>query len=358
MVVVGTLFTGGYCYREDDSAAVHITPNGQITLPVRLVGNRHSPEMTEYLLGNVRPRPSCSDQETCVFVTSPPLNGYDEFRIDSITQEGNRFTVFASHWTDDSGRVWGPGPNHSAQMVRLGWLPPGDYTLQFNLRKRLCASGQKLPALYDDKGSSVAQTAFSVTKADAWHFYNWDQSTTPAVIKQDSLIPASLTPTPAPGITVHQLPYYAHRRVPSKGAKIEASAVVTITPNLDWHKHSQNAATLWTPIEPGAPTDPKSPPTLVARISGGTPNLLGKYDWADISAVEWKDTTVTIYINTWRRNYIYSNHTVGDFPEFAVPLESAHLDPDPVKAAASVKVNVVWQNGIDNPRNAVEEVRH
>lgn len=358
MVVVGSLFTGGHCFREDDAGTIHRTPDGQITLPVRLTANKHSRIAEEYLLGNVRPRPSCNDQETCVFITSPPLNGYDEFRIDTITQEGTRFTVNASHWTDDSGRVWGPGPNHSAQIVRLGWLPAGDYTLQFNLRKRASACGKAFPALSDDKGLNVGQTPFTVTKADAWHYHKWDQPASAAIITQDSLKPASIIPTPGPDVAKYQRPYFSHKRVPSNGAKAEAAATVTITPNLDWHKHSQSSATLWTPIDAAAPTDPKAPPTLVARISGGTPHLLGKYDWADVSAIEWKGTTVTVYINTWRKSYIHGNDRVADIPEFAVPLESAHLDPDPAKAAASIKVEVVWQNGIDNPRNAVEEVRH
>lgn len=362
LIVVGSLFTGGHCFREDDAGTVHRTPAGQIVLPVRLTDNKYSKAMTEYLLGNIRPRPSCNEEETCVFVTSPPLNAYDEFRIDSIDQEGDTFTISASHWRDDSGEHWGPGPNHSAQMVRLGWLPAGDYKLILRLRDRYCTTGGKRPALYADQGVRIGQTTFTVTKSDAWQFHSWDQPASASIIREKDLsspskIP-SLTQTDRATATLQQQPYFAYRTAPAPAptappTETEPTATVTVTPSLDWHKHSQAAATLWMPV-----ADAKAPATLVARITGGTRQILGKYDWAEINAVEWKGSTVTIHASIWRKPYIYGNDKVRNIPEFAVPLESDGQDPDPAKAAAAIKVNVIWHEGIDNPHNAVEEVRH
>lgn len=361
LVVVGSLFTGGHCFREDDAGTVHRTPEGQIVLPVRLTTNKYSPAMTEYLLGNVRPRPSCNEEETCVFLTSPPLDAFDQFRVDSIDQAGNTFTLSVSSWRDDSGKRWGPGPNHSAQMVRLGWLPPGEYKLILRLHDRFCTTGVKNPALYSDQGVRIGQTSFVVAKADAWNFHTWDQAPSTAVIDEKSLSSPSKIPSlteidPAKAL-LQQLPYFAYRRAAAPAAETETTAKLTLTPPLDWHKHSQQAESLWNPIAPEK-ADPKVPFNLVARVTGGTRQIMGKYDWAEINAVEWKGSAVTIHASIWRKPYIHGNDSVRNIPEFAVPLETSHLAADLSESLAGLSISVVWHEGIDNPRDAVEEVRH
>jgi hypothetical protein len=359
LAVVGSLFTGGHSYREDDAGTIHRTPEGQIVQPVRLVANKYSKAMGEYLLGNIRPRPSCNDEETCVFLASPPLNPYNEFRVDKIEQEGSTFMVHVSYWRDDSRIQWGPGPYHTAQMVRLGWLPPGDYTLVLRVNDRFSRVKGTYPGLYSDEGVRMGQTKFTVAKADAWSFHTWDQPASTAVIHEKNLTvavpPYDSAGKPQPML---QKPYFAFRRSPAPAAKAEASTTIALAPEVDWHKDSQLSESLWT-IAKGEPKpEQRSSMTVVARISGGTPRLLGRYDWAEINKVEWTGANVVIHASVWRKPYIHGNNALLQVPEFAVPLETGQIDADPLKAASAIKVSVVWHEGIDNPRNALEEVRH
>jgi len=57
IALVGTLFTGGVCYREYDAECASLTPADELVLPCPCKPNKYSATMTEYLLGNVRPRP-------------------------------------------------------------------------------------------------------------------------------------------------------------------------------------------------------------------------------------------------------------------------------------------------------------
>ncbi len=372
LMVVGSLFTGGHCYREDDGNRVHATPAGQIVMPSRYQENKYSKVMAEYLLGNVRPRPSCNEEETCVFLTSPPLNNGWDFTVDSVRLDGKRWEVEVSYWYDDIKHEWSPGANRDGQMLRLGWLPPGDYTCRLTLTHRFMKADTKRGGgrvgIYERTKAETGEVAFTVGKGDAWQFHPWDQAPTTAVLKQEGM-QAVLTPSgPA-----QQMPFYAARRMdanvggPSTGGPARpedrpATVNLVVTPPLDWHKHSQAAETLWE-----RPATALTEGVLVAQVFGGKGQFMGRHDWAEITAVEWDDgvaagvtpgvpPTVTIRATVWRRAFIDGNKPETKVPAFAVPLETAGLGPvaDLVK---TLKVNVVWSEGSDNPRGAEFEIR-
>ncbi|MFZ4574055.1 MAG: hypothetical protein ACOYN0_06635 [Phycisphaerales bacterium] len=348
MVVVGSLFTGGHCYREDDCGRVHLAPPGELVRPARLVANKHSPAMGEYLLGNLKPRRGCNEEETCVFFRSPPLDGYDEFTIDSVEQVGQTFTVLVSHWASKPAQHWGPGPHHEAQMLRLGWLPAGEYTLKVICRGMRTEQAGERPGLFELVERSRGEVAFSVAKGDAWQYHNWDEPVTPAQIGKLAKEPIAANEDRQSS----QLLYYA-RRIAPVGER-PPGASLALTAPLDWRKYGQKDETLWSDAKGDSPADA----TLVARIIADDEHLLGKYDWAEISAIRWNGAEVTIHANVWRKSYIYGNEKVRSRPEFAVPLETRHLTGGPEAWLTGVKVNLVWHEGIDNPRDAVEEVRH
>ncbi|XVJ58221.1 MAG: hypothetical protein HEQ23_01995 [Tepidisphaera sp.] len=359
-MVVGSLFTGGHCYREDDGNRVHATPAGQIVMPSRYKANKYSPVMAEYLLGNVRPRPGCDEEETCVFLTSPPLeNGWD-FTVDSVTLTGNVWEVQASYWHDDIKHQWSPGANRDGQMLRLGWLPAGEYVCRLTLHDRFMSADAKRKGIYELTKVRTGEVKFTVTKSDPWRFHSWDQPQTTAVLKLEDMKETRHEPVPA-----QQMPFYAAKRedvvpVASGGSKsVEPTVEVRVAPALDWRKHSQSAEALWQKASGEAVTDG----VLVAEIRGGEKQTMGRHDWAEITSVEWNapdaqrdgpgaPPSVTVRATVWRRAFIDGNKPQSTVPCFAVPLETAGLPPV-AECAKVIRVNVVWTEGVDNPRGAV-----
>jgi len=365
LMVVGTLFTGGHCYREDDGNRVHVTPADEIVMPSRCVGNKYSSVMTEYVLGNIRPRPSCNEEETCVFLTSPPLNNGFDFTVDSVTLEGSVWTVRASYWNDDVKHMWGPGPNHEGQMLRLGWLKPGSYTCKLELTSRMCKQADKMPGLYVTESVTAGEVKFEVGKGDPWAFHPWDQEPSKAVLRQTDMKPVRAEPGPA-----QQMLYYAAKRItlddkaPRTGGPYgpkdrPATANVFVTPELDWKKWGQKSKTLWE-----IPGEPPANGLVVVHVYGGKEQLMGKYDWAEVTSIERQTgpgvadpAPVTIHAKVWTRDYIHGNDKKDDVPGFAVPIVATG-GLSAVDMAKGLKVNVVWTTGTDNPRDAVVEIRH
>lgn len=359
VMVVGTLFTGGHCYREDDGNRVHVTPADQIVMPARSVGNKYSKAMNEYLLGNVRSRPSCDEEETCVFLTSPPLNNGWEFTVDSVQREDKLWTVRVSYWYDNIKHQWSPGPNRSGQMLRLGWLPPGEYTCRIIVNHRVMDTASGRPGLYHHTQSLIAETPFTVTKSDPWRFHDWDQAPSTSVVKDADLKPLRFQPE-AP----QQMIYYAARRTPvpaeaaEKPQDSKGEVKLVWTPELDWRAWGQKSETLWRPevAEPGGAS------VLVARITGGPGQVMGKYDWAEVTSIAWDPAegaeTVVIHAKVWRRAFIDGGKPARVNPEFAVPIDTRGLKGSPAEIGTRIGVRVVWSEGIDNPRGATEEIRH
>lgn len=365
LMVVGSLFTGGHCYREDDSNRVHVTPADEIVMPSRCVGNKYSSVMNEYVLGNIRPRPSCNEEETCVFLTSPPLNNGFDFTVDSVTLEGSVWTVRASYWNDDVKHMWGPGPNHEGQMLRLGWLKPGSYTCKLELTSRMCKEADKMPGIYVTESVTAGEVKFEVGKGDPWAFHPWDQQPSKAVLRQTDMKPVRTEPEPA-----HQMLYYAAKRItlddkaPRTGGPYgpkdrPATANVFVTYELDWKKWGQKSKTLWE-----IPGEPPANGLVVVHVYGGKEQLMGKYDWAEVTSIERHTgpgvadpAAVTIHANVWTRDYIHGNDKKDDLPGFAVPIVTTG-GLSAAEMAKGLKVNVVWTTGTDNPRDAVVEIRH
>ncbi len=369
LAVVGSLFTGGHCFREDDGNRVHWTPAEQIVMPARCIGNKYSKVMAEYLLGNVRPRPSCNEEETCVFLTSPPVNNGWDFTVDSLSLEGNTWTVTCSYWSDDIKHQWSPGSNRKGQMLRLGWLPAGDYTLRVVFNDMFMPADTDRPGVYNLRARREGKTTFTVGKGDPWNFHPWDQAPSTAIINEKDLTNVRVEPGPS-----QQPLYYAARRMPVENTPTtggpkgpEDRPVVThlcVTPALDWRKYGQSSATLWerpqVALEQGV---------LTASIFGGFKQTMGKYDWAEITAVEWSKQqpppnggaapipSVTIRITIWRRAFIDGGKPEKVLPAFAIPLVHEGL-PAPAELVKNLKVNVEWSEGVDNPRGAVFEIRH
>lgn len=365
LMVVGSLFTGGHCYREDDGNRVHATPLGQIVMPSRYAENKYSKVMAEYLLGNVRPRPSCNEEETCVFLTSPPLNNGWDFTVDSVRLVGREWEIAASYWYDDIKHQWSPGANRDGQMLRLGWLPPGEYTCRLTLTHRFMKADTKRPGLYERAKAETGTVAFTVGKGDPWSFHPWEQAPSTAVLQQEAMLAVLTEFGPK-----QQMPFYAFLRLDASiGAAHPSSSPgpkdspppsvhLVVTPPLDWHKHSQDAATLWQ-----RPATPLTEGVLAAEVLGGREQFLGRHDWAEITAVEWDDgipssvpPTVTIYATVWRRAFIDGNKPETTRPAFVVPLETTGLGPV-AELVKTLKVNVVWSEGTDNPRGAEFEIR-
>jgi hypothetical protein len=365
LMVVGTLFTGGHCYREDDGNRVHATPAGQIVMPARFAANKYSHVATEYALGNVRPRPGTDQEETLVFLTSPALENGHEFTIDRVSRIGNAWTVEASHWHDDHKPQWSPGPTRDVHLLRLGWLSAGDYTCRVVLSRRFVMTDAPRQGIYATTAMLTGEAAFSVSKGDPWHAHPWDQPLSTATVREESLTAMKFEAPPEKNGLADQPVYYGFKKLPaaSEGMKDKPSVEVGVTPALDWRKHSQSDATLWEAFL----TPDKTPAdgVLVARITGGKAHALPRFDWAEVSGIEWSnesapdaDRVVTIYATVWRRPYIDGNAPTATSPRpaFAVPIETRGLGPV-ADLAKTLRVRVVWSEGIDNPRNAVSEVR-
>jgi hypothetical protein len=359
LMVVGSLFTGGHCYREDDGNRVHATPAGQIVMPARFAANKYSPVMTEYALGNIRPRPGTDQEETLVFLTSPALENGHEFTIDRVSRSGNAWTVEVSHWHDDIKHEWSPGPTRDAHLLRLGWLAAGDYTCKVVLTRRFMKA-EAPSGRYATTEVLSGETTFTVSKGDPWHAHPWGQAPSTAVVREEALKPVKFEPGPP-----EQPVFYGSKRLAAStpGVGDEASVEVGVGAMLDWRKHSQSDELLWAAFLPEgqAPVDG----VLTARIIGGKQHALARFDWAEVNAVEWTDDgasggalAVTIFATVWRRPYIHGNTPTGASPRpaFAVPLSTGGLGAVGDLANA-VKVRVVWAEGVDNPRNAVSEIR-
>lgn len=361
LMIVGTLFTGGHCYREDDGNRVHYTPADEIVMPSRYSANKYSKVMGEYLLGNVRPRPSCNEEETCVFLTSPPLeNGYF-FTVDGVSLKDSTFTVRASFWSDDTKHQWGPGPNREGQLLRLGWLQPGTYSCKLELTHRFCKTADKTPGIYTTESVSFGEVKFDVAKGDPWHFHSWDQEPTKAIVKHEEMKQVKFEAA-AP----QQLPFYAAKRVriDPKTPPTDPTAVARVTAPIAWTKWGQKSATLW---ETPTPAEAPANGAVVVQITGGKDQLMGNHDWAEITAVERqvskddpKTAAITIYATVWTRDYIYGDDKKEELPAFAVPVVNTNPSGDlsPADLAKNIKINVIWSKGTDNPRDAVIEVRH
>lgn len=362
-MVVGSLFSGGHCYREDQGNRVHQTPLDQIVRPSPCAGNKYSKAMNEYLLGNVRPRPSCDEEETCVFLTSPPLNNGFEFTIDGVELTANTWTVHASYWYDDIKHQWGPGANHEAQMLRLGWLKPGNYTCKLELSHRFMKAGTTRPGVYANTKVEVGEVAFSIAKSDPWQFHPWDQEPSKAVLRFEDLKPAKFEAGPD-----QQMPFYAVRRVeagvfrpaPGESAKPAdrvPTTTLVVTPPLEWTNWAQKSATLWE-----HPAAEPAGGVLVAQITGGKDQQMGRYDWAEVTSIDWHPgidpgitpgtpPSVTINARVWRRALIDGSKPEITLPAFAIPLIHQGLGA-PAELAKKLKVTVLWSEAIDDPRSA------
>lgn len=353
LMVVGSLFTGGHCYREDDGNRIHATPQGQIVMPARFAANKYSHVMTEFSLGNVRPRPGTDEEETLVFLTSPPLENGHEFTIDRLEVNGTTFIVHASHWFDDIKHEWSPGARRDAHLLRLGWLPPGEYTCRLMLTRRFMSAQTPRPGIYTAAELLTGETKFTVAKGDPWHFHSWDQAPSTAVVREESLAPMRFEK----GV-LQQPPYYAVKRPDAAGQPDEDRIELVLTAPLDWRKHSQADATLWE-----TPHNATADAVLVARVTGGKARTLGRHDWAEITSIQWTNQDpakgppeVTIHAAVWRRSYIDGNAPTSSRPAFVVPIVHEGLG-SAKDLAQSLRVTVAWTEGSDNPRGAVLEIR-
>lgn len=377
--LVGSLFTGGHCFRDYNADRVTLTPPGQLVRPDPCVPNKFTHLMGDYLRGNVRPRPSCGQEETCVFLTSPPLsNGMDggigvggfDFTVDRLEAvepregvEGGKpgFVVHASVWRDDSKHEWSPGSLRKAQMVRLGdgmtggWLRKGDYWIEVHFHELQASVTGAQAFLYSQQSHRVGRTTFSVLDGDPWGVHVWDQAPSNAMVRLTEL-KASAPDTESVWL---QPPVFAVRNLAPIG-EAEATGSTEITLGIaqpamapgEWKQHGAASAPLW---EARALSDAQpasaSGNTLVARIIGRDQRISGA-DTAEITRVEWRGDQVRIVVKLWRRmprNWPDKEAAKQWVPEFVVPLETRALakalgDGATVEALAKrVRVTVVWE---------------
>lgn len=369
--VVGTLFTGGHCYREYDADRLSLTPPEQLVLPCQCRPNKFSAAMNEYLLGNVRPRASAKDEDTCVFLTSPALsNGFDggvgvggfDFTVDSLSLQGDVYSVTTTYWHDDSTHQWGPGPLRTGQMLRLsspgygpgGWLRPGQYTLKVVARDLFMHVTPGGRPLYQLASTKAASTAFTVVDGDPWAVHSWDQAPSGAVIREEDL-----KPTGAPGKAAEdswprwQAPVFAVRRVDGKGVRPEnaekqkdGSLEVRLTYSTQapgsWKNYGALAQPLWDGDAEGAASAlDATKGIVVARISGiEWAHRVAPNDTAELTSVEWTATEeVTLHIALWRSSAADQRTQI---PELAVPLETRGLGGSLKEIGERLKVSVSW----------------
>jgi hypothetical protein len=378
VALVGTLFTGGHCYREYDADRIALTPPDQLVLPCPCVPNKHSAAMTEYLLGNVRPRPSAKDEDTCVFLTSPPLsNGFDggigvggfDFTVDALTLQGNVYTATTTYWHDDSKQEWGPGALHMGQMVRLsspgygpgGWLRPGDYTLNLIARELFMSVTEGGRPLYQLVSTKTGSTSFNVVDGEPWDVHTWEQAPSTAVIHDKNLVavPNELKQESAAGVNSWprwQPPVFAVQRTDGKGIRPETaqkykdgSREVRLTFSAQkpgtWKNYAPAAKPLWESggldVSKDAAALDASNGIIIARVSGiEWAHRVAPKDTAEVTSVEWTSTeSVTLHIALWRRSAADERTQI---PEFVVPLETRGLNGTLPEIGERLRVMVVW----------------
>jgi hypothetical protein len=376
VAVVGTLFTGGHCYREYDADRVSLTPADQLVLPCPCVPNKFSSAMTEYLLGNVRPRASAKDEDTCVFLTSPPLsNGFDggvgvggfDFTVDALAVQGNVYTVTTTYWHDDSKHEWGPGPLHKGQMLRLsspgygpgGWLRPGEYTCNVIARELFMPVVPGGRPLYRLASTKTGSTPFTVVDGEPWDVHTWDQPASSAVIHDRSLVASSGV---APDVKAEgpeswprwQPPVFALRRVDGRGTRPEnaekhkdGSREVRLSFSSQapgsWKQHAPAAKPLWESTSDGeAAALDAATGIIVARVSGiEWAHRVSSADSVDVTSVEWTSTeAVTLHVGLWRRSAADERTQI---PELVVPLETRGLSGLLKEIGERLKVTVAWE---------------
>lgn len=384
LLLVGSLFTGGHCYRDYNADRVSLTPAGQLVRPDPCLPNKFTHLMGDYLRGNVRPRPSCGQEETCVFLTSPPLNngmdggigvgGFD-FTVDRLEVveateglEGEMpgFVVHASVWRDDSKHEWSPGSLRKAQMVRLGdgmtggWLKKGEYWVEMHLHELKASVAGEHACLYAEESHKIARTTFAVVDGDPWGVHVWDQEPSKAAIRMGGLKAVVME---AEGVWL-QPPVFALRTsAPAEGDARGAEGTETTfgiarpaMPPGAWKQHTAAAGPLWDAraLDDAQPTVADGN-TLVVRIVGRDQRISGS-DTAEVTRVEWRGEEVRIVVNLWRRmprNWPDAEAAKQWIPELVVPLETRAL----AKAAGSVgggevtmeslarrlRVKVIWE---------------
>lgn len=375
VALVGTLFTGGHCYREYNADRLSLTPPDQLVLPCPCVPNKHSAAMTEYLLGNVRPRPSAKDEDTCAFLVSPPLNnGFDggvgvggfDFTVDALTVQGNVYTVTTTFWHDDSKQQWGPGSLHKGQMVRLsnpgygpgGWLRPGDYTFKIIARELFMPVVPGGRPLYQLASTKTGSTPFSVVNGEPWDVHTWEQPPSGAVIQQKDLVSSAGenagVKEGAGTWPRWQPPVFAVRRADGKGIRPEnaekhkdGSSEVRLTFSSQapgkWKNYAPLAKEYWESEANGAAAAlDASKGIIVARVSGiEWDHRIAANDTAEVTSVEWTSTeAVTVHVGIWRRSAADQRTQI---PEFAVPLETRGLNGSLKEIGDRLKVKVVWE---------------
>lgn len=380
LVVVGSLFTGGHCFRDYNADRVSMTPAGLLVRPDPCAPNKFTHLMADYLRGNVRPRPSCGQEETCVFLTSPPLsNGMDggigiggfDFTVDRLEvveareqMEGGGpgFVVHASVWRDDSKHEWSPGSLRKAQMVRLGdgmtggWLKKGEYWVEMHLHELKASVAGEHAYLYAEESHKVGKTMFTVLDGDPWGVHVWDQAPSKAAIRMGEL---KAVVKETEGVWLQPPVFAVRTKAPPDGGAAEAGGTETMLgiaqpamPAGGWKQHTAAAAPLWDArsLDETRPTSVEGN-TLVVRILGRDQRVSGS-DTAEVTRVEWRGDEVRIVVKLWRRmprNWPDAEAAKQWLPELVVPLETRAL----AKAAGAevtmemlarrVKVQVVWE---------------
>lgn len=372
--LIGTLFTGGYVFREYDADRLALAPADQLVPPCPCTPNKHSPVITEYLLGNVRPRPSAKDEDTSAFLMSPPLsNGFDggvgvggfEFTVDALTLQGNEYTATTTFWRDNSPQQWGPGPLRKGMMLRLsspgygpgGWLRPGEYTFRLISRELFMPVVPGGRPLYQLVSTKVGTTKFTVVDGEPWDVHTWDQAPSKAVIEESALkADAELDEAALATLDTWprwQPPVFAQRRADGKGLRPEqaerrkdGSRELALTfaaqaPGA-WKHHAQPAKPLFDsePAGEASALDAASG-IIVARVSGVEwDHRVAPADKAELLSVEWTASEeVTLRIGLWRRSQADERTQI---PELAVPLETRGLSGSLREIAERLKVRVVW----------------
>jgi hypothetical protein len=371
VAVVGTLFTGGNCFREYDADRLALTPPDQLVLPCPCKPNKFSPAMTEYLLGNVRPRPSAKDEDTCAFLTSPPLsNGFDggvgvggfDFTIDSLTLQGSTYTATTTFWHDDSKHQWGPGPLRTAHMLRLsspgygpgGWLRPGSYTFTIISRDLFMSVTPDARPLYHLVSTRNASTAFSVVDADPWNAHTWDQAPSTSIIRDADLNPTTLDKAAVtPSWPRWQPPVFAVRRADGKNVRPENAPILkdasrevrctfsSQTPG-SWKNYAPPAQPLWdADADDAASALDATKGIIIARVAGiEWAHRVAPSDTVELTSVEWTATdAVTLHIALWHRSAADERPQI---PELAIPLETRGLPGSLKDIADRLKITLSW----------------
>jgi hypothetical protein len=375
IALVGTLFTGGVCYREYDAECASLTPADELVLPCPCKPNKYSATMTEYLLGNVRPRPSAKDEDTCVFLVSPPLqNGFDggigvggfDFTVDAFTVQGNVYTATTIFWHDDSKHYWGPSPLHKAQLVRLsspgygpgGWLRPGEYTFNLIARELFMPVTEGSRPLYQLVSTKRGSTQFTVVDGEPWDVHTWEQSPSTAVIDEKSMSAGTGETSSSASVAAQswprwQAPTYAMRRSDGKGLRPEnaptrkaGSREIELTFSSQapgtWKQHAPASKPLWeSTADDESSALNAAEGLIVARIAGiEWSHRIAPSDTAEVMSVEWTaNEVVCVHIGVWRRSAADERTQI---PEFVVPLETRGLEGSLKDIGERLAVTIAW----------------